>query len=173
MNTPKSDKTQRDTTAYLLTLGPHSTGGGGGGSLGHTTIDSLRGAGGFIAHRTEPCTDSTDSTTAHTAGVKHDADKQLAGILYEDFPHALSGVADVATFGARKYTRNGWRTVPEGLQRYTDAMHRHLLAAAKGERLDPDSGLPHCAHIAWNALALAELELRSAQGAAPTVETTS
>lgn len=147
MSTPESGKTQREVTEYLL-------------SLGAATIDSLCNAGGFIPHRAEPGTDSTDSTdspTAHTAGIKYDSGKQLAGILYEDFPHALSGVADVATFGARKYTRNGWRTVPNGLQRYTDAMHRHLLAAAKGEVCDPESGLPHLHHVAWNALAIAEL----------------
>jgi hypothetical protein len=112
--------------------------------------------------------------TAHTtpkAGLKYDSGKPIAAVLYQDFPQALSAVVDVATFGAKKYARSSWRTVPDAAQRYADAMHRHMLAHARGERLDPDSGLPHCAHIAWNALALAELELCSAQGAAPTVET--
>lgn len=111
--------------------------------------------------------------TAPKAGLKYDSGKPIAAVLYQDFPHALSAVVDVATFGAKKYTRSGWRTVPDAAQRYADAMHRHMLAHARGERLDPESGLPHCAHIAWNALALAELELGSTQGAAPTVETTS
>lgn len=146
MNKPESGKTQKEAEAYLL-------------SVGATTIDSLCNAGGFIPHRPEPGTStSTDNAPEpRAAGIKHDSDRQLAGILYEDFPHALSGIADAATFGARKYTRNGWRTVPDGLQRYTDAMHRHLLAAAKGEVCDPESGLLHMYHVAWNALAITEL----------------
>jgi len=108
---------------------------------------------------------------APEAGLKHDSDKPLAAIPYQDFPHALSAVVDVATFGAAKYARSSWKTVPNAAQRYADAMHRHMLAQARGERLDPESGLPHCAHIAWNALALAELELGSAQGTAHAEET--
>lgn len=111
--------------------------------------------------------------TAPKAGLKYDSGKPIAAVLYQDFPHAISAVVDVATFGAKKYARSSWRTVPDAAQRYADAMHRHMLAHARGERLDPDSGLPHCAHIAWNALALAELELCSSLCAAPTVETTS
>jgi len=160
MSTPESNKTQREAEAYLLSIGATSADSmwSGGGFIGHTTIESLCNAGGFIPHRPEPDTGTDSSTSEHTAaGVKHDSGKQLTGILYEDFPHALSGIADVATFGARKYTRNGWRTVPDGLQRYTDAMHRHLLAAAKGEVCDPESGLLHMYHVAWNALAITEL----------------
>lgn len=103
--------------------------------------------------------------TAPKAGLKYDSDKPIAAVLYQDFPQALSAVVDVATFGAKKYARSSWRTVPDAAQRYADAMHRHMLAQARGERLDPDSGLPHCAHIAWNALALAELELCTGMGA--------
>lgn len=116
---------------------------------------------------------STGACTLRTeSGLKHDGGKPLAAIPYQDFPHALSAVVDVATFGAAKYARSSWKSVPNAAQRYADAMHRHMLAQARGERLDPESGLPHCAHIAWNALALAELELGSAEGTAPTEETT-
>lgn len=96
-------------------------------------------------------------------GLKFDTGKQLAGILYEDFPNALSAVADVATFGARKYARGNWLNVENNLERYTDAMHRHMLADARGEEADADSGLPHKAHAAWNALAILELTLRAAK----------
>ena len=41
-----------------------------------------------------------------------------------------------------------------------DAFHRHILAQASGEVNDPESGLPHAAHVAWNAIALLELQLR-------------
>jgi hypothetical protein len=36
---------------------------------------------------------------------------------------------------------------------------RHLLAQAAGEINDPESGLPHAAHAAWNALAVLELSI--------------
>jgi len=40
-------------------------------------------------------------------------------------------------------------------------MVRHVTKEAKGEVLDDDSGFPHQAHTAWNALARLELYLRA------------
>lgn len=94
-----------------------------------------------------------------STGAKHDAGKVRAGLLVKDFPRALTAVAWVGTFGAQKYTAHSWPTVPDAAVRYHDAFHRHILAQASGEITDPESGLPHAAHIAWNALALLELEL--------------
>ncbi len=75
------------------------------------------------------------------------------------FDQHLSAVAAVGDFGARKYSRGGWQHVPNGHERYFDALWRHLLAS-RHEELDPDSGLAHAAHQAWNALAVLELRLR-------------
>lgn len=94
-------------------------------------------------------------------GAKADAGKVLGGLLL-DFAHALELVAEVGTHGAAKYSRGGWRSVPDGQQRYTDAAMRHLLKLGKGEANDADSGLPHLAHIAWNFLAVLDLQQRSA-----------
>lgn len=92
-----------------------------------------------------------------TPGAKLDAGKapMLRGCV-EYFPLALEQVAKVSQFGANKYTWKGWETVPDGINRYGDALVRHL---AKEEH-DPDSGLLHAAHAAWNALARLELMLR-------------
>lgn len=98
----------------------------------------------------------------HEEGLKHDTGKPIAGIMFEDFPNALSGVCDVATFGANKYKRSSWKTVSEAHQRYSDALARHLLAKGRGEVNDPESGLSHSYHIAWNSLAIAELEALNA-----------
>jgi hypothetical protein len=95
----------------------------------------------------------------HAPGAKLDAGKVLAGVL-GDFSLALAAVAEVGTFGARKYSRGGWQSVPEGEQRYTDALWRHLLTE-RHESHDPDSDLLHAAHLAWNALARLELHLRA------------
>jgi len=94
----------------------------------------------------------------HEPGSKLDAGKIEAGLLI-DFGRALLAVAEIGTFGANKYTRQGWEKVPDGQRRYTDAMMRHLLKE-KIEANDPDSGLLHASHAAWNALARLELLLR-------------
>lgn len=91
----------------------------------------------------------------HAPGAKLDAGKVKAGLL-ADFALALTEVAKVGTFGAEKYTRGGWQEVPNAVERYSDAMWRHLLKA-RHETNDPDSGLTHLSHAAWNALAVLEL----------------
>ncbi len=92
-------------------------------------------------------------------GAKLDQGKPMAGLL-QDFGRALLAVAEVGTFGAKKYSRGGWQHVPDGVNRYTDAMLRHILV--ESEKIDRDSGLPHAAQTAWNALARLELMLRAA-----------
>lgn len=100
------------------------------------------------------------SDDLHVPGAKDDKGKPMAGVLL-DFSRALRTVVDVGTYGAKKYTRTGWATVPEGSQRYLDAMMRHLLAMdVDPDGLDKETGLPHLAHIAWNALAVLELQAR-------------
>ena len=96
---------------------------------------------------------------AHESGSKLDAGKVDAELVFEGFPRALLAVAEVATFGALKYTRGGWKEVPNGIQRYDAAHMRHKLKRLKGEKIDPDSKKWHRAHEVWNALAALELEL--------------
>ena len=96
----------------------------------------------------------------HVPGAKDDKAKPMAGVLL-DFSRALQIVVDVGTYGAKKYARQGWCVVPEGSQRYTDALVRHLLAMdVDPDGLDKETGLPHLAHVAWNALAVLELQAR-------------
>jgi hypothetical protein len=103
---------------------------------------------------------STLFPNLHVPGAKDDKGKPMAGVLL-DFSRALQIVVDVGTYGAKKYTRAGWATVPEGSQRYLDAMMRHLLAMdVDPDGLDKETGLPHLAHVAWNALAVLELQAR-------------
>jgi len=67
---------------------------------------------------------------------------------------SVEAVAKVMTFGAKKYAPNGWKSVPNAVNRYNSAMLRHMVAIQKGETIDPDSGLPHIDHIACNAMFL-------------------
>lgn len=80
------------------------------------------------------------------------------------FPHALAQVAAVSDFGAQKYDWDGWRDVPNAVQRYSDGLARHLLDHLGGCMYnDKDGGLPHIAQVAWNALAVLELLLDSGE----------
>lgn len=94
----------------------------------------------------------------HQPGAKLDAGKTRPDLVLNGFPRALLAVAEVAAYGARKYTEDGWRCVPDGQRRYTAAKDRHRLHGAV-ELLDAESGLLHLAHEAWNALAVLELKL--------------
>jgi len=101
-----------------------------------------------------------DGKDAHELGAKLDSGKNRLGLVLLGFSRALQEVGRVGTYGARKYTDYGWVEVEDGEQRYTDALFRHLFAEATGEWCDPDSGLSHAAHAAWNALARLDLMLR-------------
>lgn len=97
----------------------------------------------------------------HETGAKLDAGKNRLGLIMNGFSRSLSAVGEIGTFGADKYTDNGWIDVPDGVDRYTDALYRHLNAEAQGEEFDQDSELRHAAHAAWNALARLDLILRA------------
>lgn len=93
------------------------------------------------------------------AGLKFDGGKAQPGLLIDGVPRALSRVADVLTFGAKKYKAHSWKQVENGQERYNDAKVRHQLAAGRGEVYDPESGIEHLAHEACNILFLLELML--------------
>lgn len=98
-----------------------------------------------------------DGKNPHERGAKLDAGKSFPALVIRGFSKAISKVVEVGTFGALKYSRNGWMYVENGLERYEDALYRHLLADLNGETLDPETKLPHLAHAAWNILAIIEL----------------
>ena len=97
---------------------------------------------------------------ASESGAKLDAGKNRLGLVLLSFSRSLQEVGKVGTYGANKYSDNGWIEVPNGQQRYTDALLRHLMREADGETLDRDTQLHHAAHAAWNALARLDLMLR-------------
>ena len=99
------------------------------------------------------------------SGKKDDGGKSpvVAGCMGY-FPRALKYVAEVSRFGKEKYkvefSDKNWERVANGLERYTDALGRHLVDELAGESVAGDSGLLHAGHLAWNALARLELMLR-------------
>jgi hypothetical protein len=83
---------------------------------------------------------------------KDDAGKPRVSLVEPEF---ILGVAEILTFGAKKYGKNNWQEATEDDQeRYKDAMMRHMLAYISGECLDPESGLPHLYHVSCNAMFL-------------------
>jgi len=93
-------------------------------------------------------------------GAKMDAGKvDMTYLGY--FPNALKAVAEVSQWAhdVKGYPRNGWATVPDGVNRYSAALIRHWLAEYGDRPGDRESGLLHAAHLAWNALARLELML--------------
>lgn len=100
------------------------------------------------------------SKDLHVPGAKDDSGKNRMALVLGAFAPAMMLVSKVGTFGANKYTDNGWQTVPQGVARYEDAMLRHYFHYKDGETVDPESGLHHLAHCAWNALAVLTLTLK-------------
>jgi hypothetical protein len=102
-----------------------------------------------------------DPSKIGTGAIKYDNGKPAVfqGVI-NYFPRALWAVAEISTFGAKKYAWDGWADVKDGFNRYRDAQFRHALRDAMGEEKDADSNLDHLAHEAWGALAALEFALR-------------
>lgn len=91
-------------------------------------------------------------------GRKDDVGKIQPSIVLGDFSRALTEVCKAGETGIQRYGPSNWLNVPNARKRYEDALLRHWLSS-KTEQLDQDSELLHLAHVAWNALAVLELEL--------------
>jgi hypothetical protein len=84
-------------------------------------------------------------------GAKFDAGKEA----WELLPIGpVRQVVRVLTYGAGIYTADNWQRVPRARDRYYAAALRHLTAWREGELVDPESKLPHLAHMACCALFL-------------------
>jgi hypothetical protein len=94
---------------------------------------------------------------------KDDSGKLLFGCLTRGLSEPLAELAKVLTFGARKYARDSWQSVPNARERYEDALQRHLNLWSSGESKDSESGLPHLAHASINILFLLYFELKGAK----------
>lgn len=90
-----------------------------------------------------------------SGGIKYDEAKPNYSYLPA---FALDEVAKVMTYGAKKY---GGFNYLQGISytRLLSASMRHCFAYLRGEDLDPESGLPHWAHLAANALMLGEMTI--------------
>ena len=90
-----------------------------------------------------------------TTGIKHDQDKPDMSLLSNI---ALVKVAEVMTFGKKKYSAHNWRG---GFvwSRPLAAAARHLYAYIGGEDKDPETGLSHLSHAACGLMFLIDFEV--------------
>lgn len=93
-----------------------------------------------------------DGLDAHEPGCKLDAGKKRWDLCpWEE----IEGMVDILTFGANKYTDNGWKSVKNARARYMAALIRHWRQIESGETHDQESGEPHWKHMLCNAVFLA------------------
>lgn len=92
---------------------------------------------------------------------KEDIEKSKVGLRFDGGkirhdllePFAINELAKVFTAGANKYSDNNWM---KGMpwSKMIGCMKRHINAFERGEDFDPETGLYHLAHAAWNAMGL-------------------
>lgn len=87
--------------------------------------------------------------------LKFDTDKLRYDLVP---PETLKALAEVLTYGAKKYKPNNWKNGDKA--RYVAALYRHLEAWRRGESHDEESGLEHLAHALTNVAFLHYMEKR-------------
>lgn len=87
-------------------------------------------------------------------GIKHDQDKPDMSLLSSV---ALTEIANVMTFGKKKYAAHNWRGGFVWSRPLAAAM-RHLVSFIGGEDKDPETGFSHLAHCACCIMFLLEFE---------------
>lgn len=104
-----------------------------------------------------PSEDQTQLEDRPETGYKNDRiDDKLR---WELLPwQEIEDIVKVYHFGAKKYTPESWKNLNDGARRYFAACNRHLIAYIKGEKIDPESGIYHLAHAAWNVIAMLYLD---------------
>lgn len=94
---------------------------------------------------------------ADGGGERKDDGKPRVDLLPAD---AMLYLGQVYAAGARKYTDRNWER-GMAYRKMLGPLMRHLFKWMIGERTDPETGLLHMGHVAWNALGLLSYELRN------------
>lgn len=90
------------------------------------------------------------------AALRYDADKPRYDLVPAD---SYAELVAVYSMGAKKYAPRNWEKGMSWSRCFASIM-RHAWAFWRGEEIDPESGLHHMAHVAWNALALVSYSKR-------------
>lgn len=87
-------------------------------------------------------------------GIKHDQDKPDMSLLSTT---AITKMAQVMTFGKKKYSAHNWRG-GFAWSRPLAASLRHIFAYIGGEDKDPETGISHLAHASCCLMFVLEFE---------------
>lgn len=89
---------------------------------------------------------------ANSVAMKFDSGKTDWSLMPFE---AIEEINKVLDFGAKKYAAHNWKT-GSGFKytRVLSSLLRHTFAWARGEDLDPESGLSHLAHMGCNVVFL-------------------
>ena len=85
-------------------------------------------------------------------GIKNDSLKPRMSLVPQLAKYIIG---KVSTYGEEKYDSFNWMNGFKWTI-LADAIDRHYIPYMCGEDNDPESGLPHLAHLAWNAMAALE-----------------
>lgn len=102
---------------------------------------------------------STLKKPSKEKGIKFDDGKLQYSLIP---PEIKLYLAEILTFGAKKYAPNNWKKVD--VQRYYDAFERHMTAFQLGEENDQESGMHHLKHALTNMVFITWLELNKLKG---------
>lgn len=104
----------------------------------------------MMAKRKTPNNPNVITADQTVAGLRYDQAKPRFDLLP---PEAQFALAQLYTIGAEKYPERNWE---KGMRwgRCFAAMLRHTWKWWGGEDLDPETGLHHMIHVAWNAITL-------------------
>lgn len=106
----------------------------------------------YVTHQPcEACAKAIkDAGIIHTVIVEDFMKFDTGKLRYSLIPPEMTkALAEVLTYGAKKYKPNNWKSVDDP-SRYIDALYRHLEAFRSGETNDPESGLHHLSHAMTN-----------------------
>lgn len=88
-------------------------------------------------------------------------DRKDGKLMWELLPlREMEEVVRVYTEGAKKYAPNSWQNLEDGAERYRAALIRHMVEYMKGNDYDEETGLLHCAQIAWNGIAMLHFQMK-------------
>jgi hypothetical protein len=97
--------------------------------------------------------DMSEGIKKNNEGIKYDSGKPDYSLLPFG---ALDDAVKTLTYGAKKYSRDNWRKVPDFHNRYLAAAFRHITSHARGETFDPETGCYHLSHAIVSLMYLVE-----------------
>lgn len=112
--------------------------------------------GGASLPRSDGSTVALYNQDPEKGAVKDDSKKVLVELVP---PEGIWGPARVFTHGAKKYGPRNWE---KGLSRMRllGSTMRHLMAMTFGQKLDPETHMPHSWHLGCNVMMYIALEQR-------------